>query len=58
MVELPQPVTVADMYLAAILVELQSIRREIRFEPNHSAEGGEVDLEEPKQTAKTKAKSK
>lgn len=55
MVELPQPVTVADMYLAAILVELQSIRREIRFEPNHSAEGGEIDLKEPKRL-KTKSK--
>ena len=54
MAELPQPVTVADMYLAAILAELQAIRREIRFEPDHSAEadGGEVDLKEPKQTTR------
>ena len=56
MPELPQPATVVEMYLAAILAELQAIRREIRFEPNHSAEsesdGGEVDLKEPKQTTR------
>ena len=57
---LPPPATVVEIYLAAILAELQGIRREIRFEPDHSAENdsGEVDLKEPKQTAKTKPKTK
>jgi len=55
MPELPQPATAVEMYLAAILAELQAIRREIRFEPNHSAEGGEIDLKEPKRL-KTKSK--
>ena len=66
MPELPQPVTVADMYLAAILAELQAIRNDIRTWPNNPVEqsitdalvGGEVDLKEPKQTAKTKPKTK
>lgn len=60
---LPPPATVEEMYLAAILAELQGIRSDIRSWPNNSVEqmvtdaiGGEIDLKEPKQTAKTKTK--
>lgn len=60
MPELPQPATAVEMYLAAILVELQGIRNDIRKGSNNSAEtgDGEIDLKEPKQTAKTKPKTK
>lgn len=55
---LPPPATVEEMYLAAILAELQGIRNDIRNRANDSAEndGGEIDLKEPKQTTKTKTK--
>ena len=60
---LPSPATVEEMYLAAILAELQAIRNDIRGWPNNSVEqaitdvldGGEIDLKEPK---KPKAKTK
>ena len=55
---LPSPATVTEIYLAAILAELQAIRKNIRTEPDDSSQSndGEIDLKEPKQTAKTRPK--
>jgi len=54
---LPPPATVEEMYLAAILAELQGIRSNAQPVGDSSQDdGGEIDLKEPKQTTKTKTK--
>ena len=53
MSNLPQPATAVEMYLAAILKELQALGRAVGADPGEPREdGGEIELKEPAKTKK------
>ena len=48
MTELPRPVTVADIYLAAVLDELRAIKSELIQPEPEPVDGDEIELKEDK----------